>query len=33
MTLTLPIDATIAYYEDQAETFFSETVGVVMAPL
>jgi SAM-dependent methyltransferase len=26
-------DATIAYYEDQAETFFAETVEVDMAPL
>ena len=26
-------DATIAYYEDQAETFFAETVAVDMAPL
>jgi SAM-dependent methyltransferase len=33
MTITRTDDPTLAYYEDQAETFFAETVDVDMAPL
>ncbi|SDX65507.1 class I SAM-dependent methyltransferase [Thiocapsa roseopersicina] len=34
MTTATPMDdPTLAYYEDQAETFFAETVDVDMAPL
>ncbi|NCA72456.1 MAG: class I SAM-dependent methyltransferase [Sphingobacteriia bacterium] len=33
MTSTRTDDPTLAYYEDQAETFFAETIDVDMAPL
>jgi SAM-dependent methyltransferase len=33
MTTLPPPDPTLAYYEDQAEAFFAETVDVDMAPL
>jgi SAM-dependent methyltransferase len=33
MTFTPPVDPTLAYYENQAKTFFAETVDVDMAPL
>ncbi|MFB1487715.1 MULTISPECIES: hypothetical protein [unclassified Thiocapsa] len=33
MTAKSADDPTLAYYEDQAETFFAETVDVNMAPL
>ena len=33
MTTLPPLDPTLAYYENQAETYFAETVRVDMAPL
>jgi hypothetical protein len=33
MTPTSPDDPTLAYYEDQAQAFFAETVPVDMASL
>lgn len=33
MIITPTDDPTLAYYEDQAESFFAETVDVDMAPL